>query len=145
MTTLERLGFYTLAGAPRSPRELVAEVQDGERLGLGWVFISERFNIKEASTISGAVGAVSSRADERVPEAGSRIDILLAAHIPHERADTARQHERLVAVDRQARMWGPIPRSNGDSIGVERLERSHRSRTSPLRKDVPRRSRTGGV
>jgi probable F420-dependent oxidoreductase len=56
-----KLGFYTLAGAPKSPHDLIAEVQDGERLGLDWVFISERFNIKEAATLSGAVGAVSSR------------------------------------------------------------------------------------
>ena len=55
-----RLGFYTLAGAPQSPRDLIDEVHDGERLGLGAVFISERFNIKEAATLSGAVGAVSS-------------------------------------------------------------------------------------
>ncbi len=61
MTGLDRLGFYTLAGAPRSPRDLVDEVHDAERLGLGWTFISERFNIKEAATISGAVGAVSSK------------------------------------------------------------------------------------
>jgi probable F420-dependent oxidoreductase len=57
----EQLGFYTLPGAPRSPRELLDEVVDGERLGLGWVFISERLNIKEAATLSGAVGAVSRR------------------------------------------------------------------------------------
>lgn len=56
-----KLGFYTLAGAPKSPHDLIAEVHDGERLGLDWVFISERFNIKEAATLSGAVGAVSSR------------------------------------------------------------------------------------
>ena len=60
-TPLDHLGFYTLAGAPRSPRDLIDEVHDGERLGLGWVFISERFNIKEAATLSGAVGAVSTR------------------------------------------------------------------------------------
>jgi probable F420-dependent oxidoreductase len=58
---LDRLGFYALAGAPRSPRDLIDEVADGERLGLGWAFISERLNIKEAATICGAVGAVSSR------------------------------------------------------------------------------------
>ena len=56
-----KLGFYTLAGAPKSPHDLIQEVHDGERLGLDWVFISERFNIKEAATLSGAVGAVSSR------------------------------------------------------------------------------------
>jgi probable F420-dependent oxidoreductase len=61
MDQLARLGFYTLAGAPRSPRDLLDEVADGERLGLGWVFISERLNIKEAATLSGAVGAVSRR------------------------------------------------------------------------------------
>jgi probable F420-dependent oxidoreductase len=59
--SLQQLGFYTLAGAPRSPHDLLAEVADGERLGLGWVFISERLNIKEAATLSGAVGAVSQR------------------------------------------------------------------------------------
>src|SRR5438067_11941285 len=61
MTCLETLGFYTVAGAPRSPRDLIGEVRDAERLGLGWCFISERFNIKEAATISGAVGAVSTK------------------------------------------------------------------------------------
>jgi probable F420-dependent oxidoreductase len=53
------LGFYTLAGAPDSPRELIDEVRDAEALGLGAAFISERFDIKEAATLSGAVGAVS--------------------------------------------------------------------------------------
>ena len=57
---MNELGFYTLAGAPRTPRDLIAEVQQGEALGLGSAFISERFNIKEAATLSGAVAAVSS-------------------------------------------------------------------------------------
>lgn len=57
----ERLGFYTLAGAPRSPRDLIPEVHDAEEMDLGWCFISERFNIKEAATLSGAVGAVSEK------------------------------------------------------------------------------------
>ena len=58
---MNELGFYTLAGAPNSPRDLIAEVQDAEAMGLGSCFISERFNIKEAATLSGAVGAVSER------------------------------------------------------------------------------------
>ena len=58
---LNELGFYTLAGAPESPRELLSEVQEAEALGLGACFISERFNIKEAATLSGAAGAVSER------------------------------------------------------------------------------------
>ncbi len=57
----EELGFYTLAGAPASTRDLIAEVQSAEELGLGHCFISERFNVKEAATVSGAVGAVSER------------------------------------------------------------------------------------
>jgi probable F420-dependent oxidoreductase len=57
------LGFYTLAGAPDSPRDLIEEIVEAERLGLGTAFISERFNIKEAATVSGAAGAVSSEID----------------------------------------------------------------------------------
>jgi 5,10-methylenetetrahydromethanopterin reductase len=59
MDRMNELGFYTLAGAPRTPRDLIAEVQHGEALGFGSVFISERFNVKEAATLSGAAGAVS--------------------------------------------------------------------------------------
>jgi probable F420-dependent oxidoreductase len=58
---LEELGFYTLAGQPDSTRDLIAEVTEGEALGLGTVFISERYNKKEAATLSGAVGAVTQR------------------------------------------------------------------------------------
>lgn len=58
---MNELGFYTLAGAPESPRDLIAEIADAEAMGIGAAFISERFNIKEAATLSGAVGAVSER------------------------------------------------------------------------------------
>lgn len=58
---LQDLGFYALAGAPRSPRDLIEEMRDGERLGFGWAFISERLNIKEVATLSGAAAAVSTR------------------------------------------------------------------------------------
>jgi probable F420-dependent oxidoreductase len=57
---LDELGFYTLAGGPPSPVELLDEVRAGEAMGLGTAFISERFNIKEACTLSGAAAAVSS-------------------------------------------------------------------------------------
>jgi probable F420-dependent oxidoreductase len=53
------LGFYTLAGGAQDPRAMLGEISDAERLGLGSVFISERFNVKEAATLSGAAGAVS--------------------------------------------------------------------------------------
>jgi probable F420-dependent oxidoreductase len=61
VTVLQNLGFYTLAGQPDSSRDLVAEVVVGEALGLGTAFISERYNKKEAATLSGAAGAVSER------------------------------------------------------------------------------------
>jgi probable F420-dependent oxidoreductase len=59
MNTHPELGFYLLAGAPESPRALIKEIHDAEALGIGTAFISERYNIKEAATLSGAAGAVS--------------------------------------------------------------------------------------
>jgi 5,10-methylenetetrahydromethanopterin reductase len=56
---LNELGFYVLAGHSASPRDLVAEAAEGERLGLGSAFVSERFNTKDAATLSGAVGALT--------------------------------------------------------------------------------------
>lgn len=55
------LGFYALAGAAPSARAIVDEVRAGEALGLGTAFISERWNVKEAATLTGAAGAVSER------------------------------------------------------------------------------------
>jgi probable F420-dependent oxidoreductase len=59
MEQLNELGFYTLAGHSDSPRDLVTEVRRAEELGLGTAFISERFNLKDAPTLSGAAAAVS--------------------------------------------------------------------------------------
>ena len=56
---LNELAFYGLAGAPKSPRDLIDECHDGEALGFGSVFLSERFNIKEVVTLSGAAAAVT--------------------------------------------------------------------------------------
>lgn len=55
------LGCYGLAGHSGSPRDLVDEVQLAERLGIGSVFLSERFNTKDAGVLAGAAAAVSSR------------------------------------------------------------------------------------
>lgn len=56
---LNELSFYALAGAPTSPREMLDELRQGEALGLGSAWISERFNIKEAASLSGAAVAVT--------------------------------------------------------------------------------------
>ncbi len=44
MDQLNELGFYGLAGHSATPRDLVTEVSRAEEIGLGSVFISERFN-----------------------------------------------------------------------------------------------------
>ncbi len=59
--TNPELGFYALAGQPESPRDLIAEVQQAEAMGLGTAFLSERYNQKEICTLSGAAGAVTEK------------------------------------------------------------------------------------
>ena len=59
MERLDELGFYTLAGHTDSPRDLLDEAREAEALGLGSAFVSERFNLKDASTLCGAVAAVT--------------------------------------------------------------------------------------
>jgi probable F420-dependent oxidoreductase len=56
---MPEIGFYTLGGQVDHPRELIAEVQQAESLGIGECFVSERFSTKEAATICGAVAAAS--------------------------------------------------------------------------------------
>jgi probable F420-dependent oxidoreductase len=56
---LVELGWYGLAGHVDDPSTLLDEVREGERLGLGSCFISERFNVKEAAALTGAAVAVS--------------------------------------------------------------------------------------
>lgn len=58
---LPELGFYGLAGAAPRPDELLGEVTAAERLGLGSVFLSERFSTKDAGVLAGAAAAVSER------------------------------------------------------------------------------------
>jgi probable F420-dependent oxidoreductase len=58
---LAELGFYVLAGQPSSSRDALAEVRAADAMGLGTAFVSERYNLKEAAVLCGAVGAVSER------------------------------------------------------------------------------------
>jgi probable F420-dependent oxidoreductase len=58
---LAELGFYALAGGAQSPRDLLDECRAGEALGLGTVFLSERFNVKELGALTGAAAAVTDR------------------------------------------------------------------------------------
>jgi probable F420-dependent oxidoreductase len=56
---LHELGYYLLGGAPEGPRPLLDEARRGEQLGLGTAFISERWNVKEAASLTGAACAVT--------------------------------------------------------------------------------------
>ena len=57
------LGFYTLGGHVESPRDMLDELLLAEDMGLGNAFISERLNVKEACSLSGAAGAVTTTID----------------------------------------------------------------------------------
>src|SRR6478736_6313776 len=62
MRTLDELGYYLLAGAGgEGPAGLMDEARRGEELGFGTAFISERWNVKEASSLVGAACAVTNR------------------------------------------------------------------------------------
>jgi len=58
-TINQELGFYALAGQPKSPRDLIEEMQHAEAMGLGTGFLSERYNAKEICALSGAAAAVT--------------------------------------------------------------------------------------
>ncbi|WP_422748662.1 TIGR03857 family LLM class F420-dependent oxidoreductase [Mycobacterium sp. WMMD1722] len=59
---LDELGYYLLAGAGgEGPATLMDEARRGEELGFGTAFISERWNVKEASSLVGAACAVTTR------------------------------------------------------------------------------------
>jgi probable F420-dependent oxidoreductase len=59
---LEELGYYLLAGAGgEGPATLMQEARRGEELGFGTAFISERWNVKEAASLTGAACAVTER------------------------------------------------------------------------------------
>ena len=57
---LPELGFYGLPGHTDNPADLLTELRDAEEIGLGACFISERFNVKEAASLTGAACAASS-------------------------------------------------------------------------------------
>ena len=56
---LPEIGCYGLAGHTSSPADLLEEVRLAERLGIGAVFLSERFNLKDAGVLAGAAVAAS--------------------------------------------------------------------------------------
>lgn len=59
MTEFPELGCYGLAGHAADPHALLDEARAAEQLGLGAMFLSERFNTKEAFALAAAAGAVT--------------------------------------------------------------------------------------
>lgn len=57
----ERFGTYILPGRVDDPRRGIDEAIEAERIGLGAVWISERFALKEPAVLAGAVSEVTSR------------------------------------------------------------------------------------
>lgn len=53
------LGCYGLAGHSATPADLLTEARLAEELGLGSIFLSERFNTKDAGVMAGAVAGVT--------------------------------------------------------------------------------------
>ena len=52
--------IFSQASRP-APETIVEEARTAEELGFGATFISERYNLKEAGVLAGAVGAVTER------------------------------------------------------------------------------------
>lgn len=59
--TLEELSCYLLPGHTTTPADAIAEAQAAEELGLGRVWLSERFDVKDAGVICAAALAVTER------------------------------------------------------------------------------------
>lgn len=57
----ERLGCYVLPGAAPDPRLGLAESRTAEALGLGSVWIGERYDTKDLPSLAGAIGQVTDR------------------------------------------------------------------------------------
>lgn len=70
-----RLGAYVLPGRVADPRPAVAQAQAAEALGLGAVWIGERFGTKDVAALAGAIG----QATERV-RIGTAITTLRSRH-----------------------------------------------------------------
>jgi len=76
-----RFGAYVLPGRVTDPRPALAQAVEAERLGLGTVWISERWGTKDFGVLAGAIGQVTSGIDiaAGVTHLNSRHPALLAS------------------------------------------------------------------
>ncbi|MCW2983843.1 MAG: hypothetical protein JWR63_1413 [Conexibacter sp.] len=75
-----RLGCYVMPGASRDPRAALTQARAAETLGLGSVWLSERWAAKELGSVCGAVAATTSevRIVAGVTHFGTRHPVVLA-------------------------------------------------------------------
>ena len=59
MSAFPELNCYLLPGHTTTPADAIVEAQQAEALGLGRVWLSERFDVKEAGVICSAALAVT--------------------------------------------------------------------------------------
>ncbi|HEX3705860.1 MAG TPA: TIGR03857 family LLM class F420-dependent oxidoreductase [Mycobacteriales bacterium] len=57
---VRRLGAYVLPGRVRDPRPVIAQAQSAEALGMGTVWLSERWGTKDLGVIAGALSQTTS-------------------------------------------------------------------------------------
>jgi probable F420-dependent oxidoreductase len=61
LMTVDRLGCYVMPGASTDPVAGLAEAVEAERLGLGSVWVSERWAAKELGSLAGALAVATER------------------------------------------------------------------------------------
>src|SRR3546814_2734955 len=79
----EKFGTYILPGRVNDPRRGIAEAQEAERIGLGAVWISERFALKEPAVLAGAVHEATSKIRYCGTMSGTLRQPLVTARLGH--------------------------------------------------------------
>jgi probable F420-dependent oxidoreductase len=76
-----RLGCYVLPGGVRDPRPAIEQAATAERLGLGTVFVGERYDTKDLPSLVGALSQTTSRVRlaGAVTHIGTRHPMVLAS------------------------------------------------------------------
>ena len=77
----ERLGCYVLPGGPADPTPVIAQARAAEDLGLGTVFIGERYATKDLPALAGALSQTTQRVRiaAGVTHIGTRHPMVLAS------------------------------------------------------------------
>ncbi|MCU1346566.1 MAG: putative Coenzyme F420-dependent N(10)-methylenetetrahydromethanopterin reductase [Acidimicrobiia bacterium] len=58
---VERLGCYVLPGGVTDPRKGIDQAKEAEKIGLGTVWIGERYDTKDLPSLAGAISQVTTR------------------------------------------------------------------------------------